>query len=77
MITGGMQMVARCWIGSDRIGEKGYAQALVAEALRADVGRDKRKVEIGQKVAQGMRAAERKDCTSEGVVNGYVAGHAC
>lgn len=64
-------------IASDWVGGRGYVQALVAEAFWADVGQDKRKVEIGQPVAEGMRAAECKNCSFESVVNGYVAGHAC
>ena len=61
-------------IGSSR---EDYVQALVAEALRADVGCDKGKVEIGGPVAEGMRAAEGKDCKFEGMIDGYVASHAC
>ena len=49
----------------------------MAEALGADVGWDAHKVEIGGPVAEGMRAAECKDCEFEGVIDGYVAGHAC
>ena len=54
-----------------------YVQALVTEAKRTDVGRDFGKVEISKPVFQGMRPAKRNDCTREGMVEGYVAGHAC
>ena len=49
----------------------------MAEALRADVGWDEHKVEIGGPVADGMRAAECEDRELEGVIEGYVPSHAC
>lgn len=49
----------------------------MAEAFVADIGWDAGKVEISGPVADGMRAAERKDCTLEAMVDGYVASHAC
>ncbi len=49
----------------------------MAEAQRADIGGDKRKVEIGGPVAEGMRAAEGENRECEGVVNGYVASYTC
>ena len=59
------------------LGREDYVQALVAEAFIADIGWDAGKVEIGGPVADGMRAAERKDCTLEAMVDGYVASRAC
>lgn len=59
-----------------RSNQRAYVQSLVAEALRADVGGDKRKVKISGPVAEGMGAAKRKDRKREGVVDGYVASHA-
>ena len=64
------------WSGEES-GQRVYVQALMAEALRANVGWDAHKVEIGGPVAEGMRAAERKDRELEGVIDGYVASHAC
>ena len=49
----------------------------MAEAFIADIGWDTGKVEISGPIAYGMRAAERKDCKLEGMVDGYVASHAC
>lgn len=49
----------------------------MAETKTADIGRDKRKVKISRPIAEGMRAAEGKYCKSTGVINGYVARHAC
>ena len=48
----------------------------MAEAQRADIGGGKCKVKIGEPVANGMGAAEGKDCECECVVDGYVACHA-
>lgn len=45
--------------------------------MRADVGWDAHKVEIGGPVAEGMGAAEGEDDDLEGVVDGDVAGYAC
>ncbi len=61
--------------GLGKVGQ--YVQALVAEAQRADIGGDKRKVEISGPVAEGMRAPEGEDCECKGVVDGYVASYTC
>ena len=49
----------------------------MAEAFGANVGGNSHKVKIRGPVAEGVRAAECKDCQCEGVVDGYVASHAC
>lgn len=49
----------------------------MAEAFVADICWDAGEVEISGPVADGMRAAEREDCTLEAMVDGYVASHAC
>ena len=54
-----------------------HVQALVAETMRADIGGDLHKVEIGGPIAEGVGTAKGKDCEREGVVDGHVARHAC
>ena len=58
-----------------RIGQRVYVQTLVTGALRAEVGWDEHKVEIGGPVAEGMRAAEGEDGELEGVIDGYISSH--
>ena len=48
----------------------------MAETSEADIRGDLGKVEISGPVAEGVRAAEGKDCKLQGVVDGDVSGHA-
>lgn len=45
--------------------------------MRADIGGDLHKVEIGGPVLEAVGTAEGKDCKRAGVVDGHVARHAC
>lgn len=49
----------------------------MAVASGANVSKLSDKVQISEPIADSMRAAERNDCEGEGMVDGYVAGHAC